>query len=165
MPFLSQLFFIFTNFTFSAKTKMKTTAYIFLFVSLLACNARTNEEKIENLNGYWIISKVETNEGKTKEYSFSSTVDYFELKNNKGFRKKVKPKLDGTYIVSEAIENIVVKVENDSINLYYSTGMDQWKETLIASEKNEITFLNEYGNKYTYERFTGFLEENGKKEQ
>ncbi|HET8809114.1 MAG TPA: lipocalin family protein [Flavobacteriaceae bacterium] len=145
---------------------LKKIVFIVLWISVVSCDTRSVEEKIDNLNGYWTISKVETNEGKTKEYSFSSTVDYFEITNNKGFRKKVQPKLDGTYVVTDDVENIVVKVENDSINLYYSTEMDQWKETLIASEANKITFLNEYGNKYTYERFTGYLNEtHGEKEQ
>ena len=145
---------------------LKKIAFITLWISAVSCNSSSPQEKIENLNGYWSISKVETNEGKTKEYSFSSTVDYFEIQNDQGFRKKVQPKLDGTYTVTDDVENVVVKTENDRINLYYSTEMDQWKETLIASEENKITFENEYGNKYTYERFTGYLNEaNGEKKQ
>lgn len=144
---------------------LKKIGFILLWIVGISCNIQTPQEKIENLNGYWMISKVETSEGKIKEYSFSSTIDYFEIKNNQGFRKKVQPKFDGTYVVGNDVENIVVKVENGRINLYYSTEMDQWKETLIASEKNEITFENEYGNKYTYQRFTGYLNETHDKEK
>ncbi len=132
---------------------MKITAYIFLFLSLFACNTETNNEQIENLNGYWAISKAERADGSVKDYAFSGLVDYIEIENNKGFRKKVKPKMDGTYFITNNEENIVVKVENDSINLYYSTKMDNWKETLISSGKNEIVLENEDGNKYTYKRF------------
>ena len=132
---------------------MKITSYIVLFLSLVACNTQTNKEEIENLNGYWTISNAETSEGTIKDYAFSGLVDYIQVKNNKGFRKKVKPKFDGTYFITDNEEDIVVKVENDSINLYYSTEMDKWKETLISSEKNEIVLKNENGNKYTYKRF------------
>lgn len=132
---------------------MKKAAYFLLFVFLVACNTQGSQEKIDNLNGYWTISKAETKRGSVKDYAFSGLVDYIEIKNNKGFRKKVKPKMDGTYFITNNEEKIVVKVENDRINLYYSTEMDQWKETLISSKENEIVLENENGNKYTYKRF------------
>lgn len=132
---------------------MKKAAYFLLFVFLVACNTQGSQEKIDNLNGYWTISKAETKGGSVKDYAFSGLVDYIEIKNNKGFRKKVKPKMDGTYFITNNEEKIVVKVENDRINLYYSTEMDQWKETLISSKENEIVLENENGNKYTYKRF------------
>jgi hypothetical protein len=113
-----------------------------------------------------MISKVEVESGESRDFGFAPTVDYIEIENKKGFRKKVKPRLNGTFIVTDDVENIVVKVENDSINLYYSTKMDQWKETLVSSDKNELVFENEQGKLYTYERFTGILDgTNGKTEQ
>lgn len=146
---------------------MKKTPYLLLLLLLLAsCNMQSPEEKIDNLNGYWGISKAEMIDGQIKEYSFNAVVDYIEIKNNKGFRKKVKPKLDGTYFVSNPIENIQVKIENDSIHLYYTTKMDQWMETLISSKENEIVLQNERGDKYTYKRFTGYLDiTHGEEEQ
>lgn len=131
---------------------MKKIACVLFFLSLVACDKQNPQEKIDNLNGYWTISKAETPEG-MREFPFSGLVDYIEIENNKGFRKKVKPKMDGTYFVTSKEESILVKVENDSINLYYSTEMDHWKETLIASEKDKIVLENENGNKYTYKRF------------
>lgn len=144
---------------------MKKSIYLLLFVSVWACNPRTPQEKIDNLNGYWAISKAEMADGQIKKYNFNALVDYFEIENNKGFRKKVKPKLDGTFLVTDNLEKIIVKIENDSINLYYSTGMDEWKETLIASEENKIVLKNEEGMEYSYKRFTGYLDEHGEKEQ
>ncbi|HET8838714.1 MAG TPA: lipocalin family protein [Flavobacteriaceae bacterium] len=145
---------------------MKKCIYLLLFFVLLACSRQTPQEKIENLNGYWAISKVETKNGKTKEYpAFNSLVDYIEINDNKGFRKKVKPKIDGSFLVTDDSEKIIVKVENDNINLYYSTGLDEWKETLIASEENKIVLQNEEGIEYSYKRFTGYLNEHGKKKQ
>lgn len=145
---------------------MRKSIYPLLFFVLLACERQTPQGKIENLNGYWAISKVETKNGETKEYpAFNSLVDYIEINDNKGFRKKVKPKIDGSFVVTDDSEKIVVAVENDSINLYYSTELYEWKETLIHSEENKIVLQNEEGMEYSYKRFTGYLNEDGKKEQ
>lgn len=132
---------------------------------LISCNEQASEEKIENMNGYWMISKMQTGSGEVREFKFAPTVDYIEIENKKGFRKKVKPRFDGTFIVTKDDENIEVRVENDSINLYYSTKMDEWKETLISSDENQLIFENEDGKQYIYERYTGILtEEDGKTE-
>lgn len=138
---------------------MKNLSYFLLFLFLASCNTQSPEEKIDNLNGYWGISKAEMIDGQIKKYSFNPMVDYIEIKDHKGFRKKVKPRLDGTYFVTDAIENLQVKIENDSIHLYYTTEMDQWMETLISSKENEIVLQNERGDKYTYKRFTGYLDQ------
>lgn len=138
---------------------MKKICALLFLVTLIACNTQSPQEKIDNLNGYWGISEAKMADGQVKDYTFNAVVDYIEInENNKGFRKKVKPKLDGTYIVTDDIENIEIKIENDSINIYYTTEMDQWMETLISSEKDEIVLKNEYGNEYTYKRFTGYLD-------
>lgn len=139
--------------------KMKKSIYFLLFISLMACDTQTPQEKIDNLNGYWAISKAELADGQIKEYHFNAVVDYIEIKDGQGFRKKVKPKLDGTYLVTDKMETINIKIENDSIHLYYTTEMDQWRETMVSSKKNELVFLNKHGNKYTYQRFTGYLDE------
>ncbi len=126
---------------------------------LISCNDRSSEEEIENMNGYWMISKMQTESGDVREFKFAPTVDYIEIENKKGFRKKVKPRFDGTFIVTKDDENITVKVENDSINLYYTTKLDEWKETLISSNENQLIFANEDGKQYIYERYEGILTE------
>ena len=133
---------------------MKKVIFLLFFGILFGC--QTPEEKIENLNGYWEIQKAELPEGITKEFPFSQLVDYIQVEGKKGFRKKVQPQFDGRFFSSEDHENFTVKVENDSINLYYSTPYDEWKETLLSSEENELRILNPRGIIYTYKRFTPF---------
>ena len=49
------------------------------------------------MNGYWEINSVMIEGKEIKNYPFSGTIDYFILdEKNKGFRKKVKPKIDGS---------------------------------------------------------------------
>lgn len=124
-----------------------------LIITTVACNRQSAEEKINNLNGYWEIKKADLPEGITKEFRFSELVDYIQVENGKGFRKKVRPQLGGSFITSEDRENFVVKVENDSINLYYTTPYNSWKETVILSEENDLKVINPRGIIYTYKRF------------
>ena len=123
---------------------------------MTSCNNQTSEEKIEHLDGYWEITKAELPEGITKEFKFSELVDYIQVDSTSGFRKKVRPQLDGTFIASDDVEIFNIKVENDSLNLYYTTPYTQWKETVISSEENELVVLNPKGIIYTYKRFTPY---------
>lgn len=134
---------------------------VFLIVS---CDTSSPQEKIDKLNGYWEIKLAELPEGVKKEFRFSEIVDYIQVEEKEGFRKKVRPQLGGTFITSEDRENFTVKVENDSINLYYTTPYNSWKETLLSSEEDEIKILNPRGIIYTYKRFTPYLSDYGQED-
>ena len=136
---------------------MKKFASLLLLLTLFAsCDTTPSEEKIANLNGYWEIKTAEMPDGSIKEFRFSEMVDYIVVENNEGFRKKVRPQLGGTFITSDDEELLEVKVENDSINLYYSTLYNSWKETLLSSGEDEIVVKNQHGIIYTYKEFTPY---------
>lgn len=126
--------------------------------------SKSPKKKIENLNGYWEIKLAELPEGISKEFRFSEIVDYIEVKEKEGFRQKVRPQLGGSFLTSGDRENFTVKVENDSINLYYSTPYNSWKETLLSSEEDEIKILNPRGIIYTYKRFTPYSSDYGQED-
>lgn len=133
--------------------------YLFLFLGfflITACNQGSSEEKIDKLNGYWEIKSAQLPDGSSKEFKFSEMVDYIQVEQRDGFRKKVRPQIDGTFTTSEDEETFTVKVENDSINIYYKTPFNNWKETLLSSKEDEISILNEQGIIYTYRKFTPY---------
>ena len=131
----------------------------------LSCDREASREKIDNLNGYWEITKAELPEGVIKEFKYSELVDYIKVDSAAGFRKKLRPQLDGSFIASEDVEIFEVKLENDSINLYYSTPYANWKESIISSEENELVVLNQDGIIYTYKRFTPYSGNYGQEDQ
>ena len=136
---------------------MKKGIFTFIFFSILiSCHNSSPEEKIENLEGYWEIEQADLPEGISKEFRFSEWIDYIEVDSMKGIRKKVKPQLDGGFITSEDSENFEIRLENDSLNLYYKTPFSEWKETVISSKADELVVLNRDGIIYTYKRFTPF---------
>ena len=134
---------------------MKKFVLVFFLSTLISCS-KSPEEKIDNLNGYWEIKKAELPEGITKEFKYSEIVDFFQVDSASGFRKKVRPQLDGSFVTSNDEEFFEVKLENDSLNLYYTTPYANWKETVLSSEEEQLVILNPDGIIYTYKRFTPY---------
>jgi len=124
------------------------------FISLLAisCQTKINPSDVHKINGYWEIEKVVFPEGKDKEYTINQTFDYFELKNNSGFRKKVSPQLDGSFLVNDSSEHVEIKEEKGIYYIYYSTEFSKWKEELVAISDDKLVTRNAAKNEYHYKR-------------
>ncbi len=128
---------------------------LFIFVSCKKQDTyNVTYEDIKNLNGYWEIAYVVLPDGTQKQYNFNKSIDFFEIKDSLGIRKKVQPQLNGNFIVTNDSEVFSLKTENDSIRMYYRTKITSWKETLISSKENEMSILNESGNLYFYKRYS-----------
>jgi hypothetical protein len=80
--------------------------------------------------------------------------DYFEIKNNKGIRKKVRPQLDGTFLVNDAFENVTVRFADDKVFLDYATPFMKWSEEVIALSAEELVLLNKDKMEYHYKKAT-----------
>ena len=129
----------------------------FLFITIctviISCKRENPKNYIRYLNGYWEIEKVILSFGAIREYSYNQNIDFFEVKDSIGIRKKVQPKLDGSFITTKDNEFFVLKIENDSLRLYYNTTLDSWKETVISAKENQIVIKNEAGNIYFYKSY------------
>lgn len=136
---------------------------LFLFVACNNTQEISDEEMIQNLNGYWKIDKVERPQfNDVKEYDFNNTAEYIELYPDlEGFRIKLQPQLDSTFKKSSKAETFTIKRENDSIKMHYKTPMDEWTETLISLEKDKFSVQNKKGFTYTYKRFESLAKELG----
>lgn len=133
---------------------MKNTFRI-LIVSLffVACQQKIEPTDISKINGYWEIEKVVFDQGKDKKYGMNESYDYFQIdKNNKGFRKKVMPQLDGTFLVNDAFENVTVRFEDDKVFLDYKTPYAKWSEELISISKDKLVFKNTQKKEYHYKK-------------
>lgn len=134
--------------------------FLFIGITLGACQSPSEKEVISQLNGYWKVTQVKDTEGQLREYSLSTNIDYIEIdSNHEGFRLKVQPQPDSTFLTTSKAEHFTIKQEEDSLRFYYETTMDNWKETLVSSKKDQFTVKNEQGITYTYERFKSIQDE------
>lgn len=119
---------------------------------MISCNKTISESDIKELNGYWEIEKAEMPDGEIKEYKINTIVDYFEIENNKGFRQKAMPQVNGEYLTNEVQESIeIVEIDGKTI-MKYHTDFADWQEQLITISKDELVVQNEHDIKYYYKR-------------
>ncbi|MDC8003477.1 hypothetical protein POV27_05405 [Aureisphaera galaxeae] len=127
--------------------------YVALLLICISCGRQSPEEHIPRLSGYWEIDQVTLPDGTVKDFQINTLIDYIEVLGDSGTRKKLAPKLDGTFQTTKAAEQFLLKIEKDHLHLYYKTPYAQWKETVIQSSDSLLTVQNEDGNTYTYKRF------------
>lgn len=120
----------------------------------IACSENP-ETYIEHLEGYWEIKEVTLANGNKKEYKFNETIDYISLNDSLyGFRKKLKPGINDTYFTSDNSENLSVKIENGSLNIYYDTPYAKWKETVLEATPENLRIINDSKDVYLYKKYT-----------
>ncbi|WP_271765876.1 lipocalin-like domain-containing protein [Aquimarina algiphila] len=129
-------------------TLMLTILWIFA-----SCTTTNPKENIQHINGYWEIKKVQLKDGSEKEYNFNQSIDFFEVNDSVGIRKKVQPKLDGGFIITKDSETFSLAIKNDSLRIHYKTSLATWTETIISVKENQMVIQNETGNVYFYNRY------------
>jgi hypothetical protein len=142
----------------------KTFMILVLSLLLLSCRQEIKSTDIAKLNGYWEIEKVVFDKGEEKDYGMNESFDYFDIKDNKGIRKKVMPQLDGTFLTSDSFENVAVRFKGDQVFLDYKTDYAKWSEELISISDKELVVKNQEKKEYHYKKAGPLnLLENGKK--
>ncbi len=130
-------------------------SFVIFFIS---CNKNNNIadnyiKNIKYINGYWEISKVIKNGQVIKNYDFNGTVDFYFLDDkNQGYRKKVKPIINGSFDIS--MHQMVLKIKEDKKNLYLVYGEnEEYSETLIKLDSMILITKNNDGRIFEYKRF------------
>lgn len=132
---------------------MKRLLIILLVVLTIGCS-KNPENYIEHINGYWEIEKVILPDGSEKNYTYNATIDFLNINDSlTGFRKKLKPTLDGKFTASIDAEILKLVIENDSLNVYYSTPFANWKETILFADNEKLKVINQNKNVYLYKRY------------
>lgn len=136
------------------KTDISSLICLTLLLLFTGCNERKPETFIPYVSGYWQIEEVTLLNGKKKSYNFSENIDYIEISDSmNGFRKKLQPRLNGTFLATESLERFNLKIENDSLNIYYSTPFSNWKETILKANESKLIIMNSSGDIYTYKNY------------
>lgn len=137
---------------------MKKLLFLVSIFTFIACQQHNPQEQLQHIDGYWEIERVERDGKVEKEYKFNETVDFFDFEKNEGLRKKAKPQLDGSFIVANSGEKITAKVENDSLRLHYNNAFDEWTETVLKADEDELVIKGKGDLVYHYKKFKGYLE-------
>lgn len=132
---------------------MKKVLTVLILLTLTSCT-NNPESFIEHLNGYWEIEEVTLADGTKKEYTYNDTVDFISINDSLiGYRKKLKPTFNGTFQTSSDTENLKAIIENNTLNLYYTTPFGNWKEIVLNATKDKLLIENEAKVIYLYKRY------------
>lgn len=132
---------------------MKNSLLIaFIAVLTVSCQSKVASTDIPKLNGYWEIEKVVFADGAEKEYTINQSFDYIAVEKNKGFRKKVMPQLDGTFLTNDLSETIAIKENDGKYTIDCSTAYAKWTEEIVSLSDAELVLRNPSKKEYYYKR-------------
>lgn len=132
---------------------MKKITILIVLMLFTSCFNRINEADLSQLNGYWEIEKVIFPDGQMKQYTINETVDFIKMDSLKGYRKKMKPTFEGTYITSDDAELFTISKQENRYLVTYKTPGDDWSETIKAISSNNFSVTNSENITYVYKRY------------
>lgn len=118
----------------------------------MSCKQEIVPADIQKINGYWEIVRVDIPDLEHKEYRMNEVFDYFEIKNNSGFRKKVMPQLDGTFLANDVSENVSVVFKDKKTFLKFKTQFTTWQEELTELRDSTMVLVNDKKIVYKYKK-------------
>ena len=137
---------------FFTNLSMKKAVVLFIVLTLSACQQKIKESDIAGLNGYWEIEKVVLADGTEKDYKINETIDYLQIKNDSGFRKKVTPQFNGKYLVNDQFEKIKVIFKGDKAFLEYTTDYAKWQDEIVQVSDDKLILRNALNIAYEYKK-------------
>ena len=130
-----------------------TTGILFLFVVSVSCGSKDTLDQIRFIDGYWEIKSVEMADGSTKEFTVNTSIDFIEVKGDSGVRKKLMPRLDGSFRAFPSSESFTFSHKNGNLLMYYKTPYASWVETVLKANDSLLIVKNKDGKKFVYRRF------------
>ncbi|MFN3942866.1 MAG: hypothetical protein ACK4K1_09540 [Flavobacterium sp.] len=131
---------------------MRFVIFFFSFIVFTSCDKADKIQNIEKLNGYWEIEKVEKDGDLIKSYTLNETIDYFYVKDSVGFRKKVKPQLDGTFLTNEVEQTFKIYTKESITSIHYDTIWNRNNE-IIWQLQDSILILKDQKTKFYFKRY------------
>ena len=131
---------------------MRQLLWIGIFF-IFSCQGKP-EAHLQFIEGYWEIVQVEK-EGKIiKSFSINPDIDYFKINNNEsGFRKKLKPRFDGSFETSRDTLKFDIEISENKLCLAYKIDILTLREHVEKASANRLIISNTEGFKYTYKPY------------
>jgi len=128
---------------------------VFLVVILMmfwGCKNDINPSELHLLNGYWKIEFITHNNETFYPKGEAQLLDFYEFDQQGGVRKKVQPKWDNTYSVTNDQNQFKLLLEEKACYLQFRTLWDEWRERIIAVDEKKL-ILEHQEKRYHYTRY------------
>jgi hypothetical protein len=109
---------------------------------------------IPYVEGYWEIVSATKDQKKIKDFKISGTIDYFKINDNlSGYRKKVTPRFDGAFEISQDQSNFKLSIEDHKLWINYNSNGVVYKEQILRANEASLIISNSNGFCYYYKPY------------
>jgi len=120
---------------------------------LISCESEVSTY-IPFIEGYWEIVNVTKDQKKVKDYKMSGSVDYFKVNADlSGYRKKVTPRFDGTFEISQHISEFTLSIKDNHLWVIYTNNNVTYSEKIVRANNSSLILSNSDGFIYTYKPY------------
>jgi hypothetical protein len=120
---------------------------------LISCKSEVSTY-IPFLEGYWEIVNVSKDQKKVKDYKMSGSVDYFKVNADlSGYRKKVTPRFDGSFEISQHISEFTLSIKDNHLWVIYTNNNVTYSEEIVRANNSSLILSNSDGFIYTYKPY------------
>ena len=132
---------------------MKKLILILLISLLYNCQSDVTNY-IPFVEGYWEIVSATKDQKKIKDFKISGSIDYFKINDDlSGYRKKVTPRFDGAFEISQDQSNFELSVEDHQLWIIYNSNGITYKEEITSASEASLIISNSDGFIYTYKPY------------
>lgn len=125
-----------------------------LLISLLCSCQSDVTNYIPFVEGYWEIVSATKNQKKIKDFKISGVIDYFKINDDlSGYRKKVTPRFDGAFEISQDQSNFKLSTEDHQLRINYNNNGIAYKEQIMRANETSLIISNSNGFSYTYKPY------------
>lgn len=127
--------------------------YPLLCLLLISCTANVKPADLDQLNGYWRIDKAVSPSGEEKQYKSTVDVDFFELDDQNGIRKKLKPLFNKQFNSSnDFVPFSIAFLENKCI-ITYNKQNQSWQEEVTTLTADKLKLKDARGVVFHYVKY------------
>ncbi|MGB2142992.1 MAG: lipocalin family protein [Flavobacteriaceae bacterium] len=132
---------------------MRQLLTLSFFILLISCKSEVSTF-IPFVEGYWEIVNVTKDQKKVKNYKMSGSVDYFKVNPDlSGYRKKVTPRFDGTFEISQHISEFTLSIKDNHLWVIYTNNNVTYSEEIVRANNSSLILSNSDGFIYTYKPY------------
>jgi hypothetical protein len=125
-----------------------------LLISLLYSCQSDVTNYIPFVEGYWEIVSATKDQKKIKDFKISGVIDYFKINDDlSGYRKKVTPRFDGAFEISQDQSNFKLSIEDHQLRINYNNNGIDYKEQIMRANETSLIISNSNGFSYTYKPY------------
>jgi hypothetical protein len=125
---------------------------IALLMMSWGCKNDINPSDLKLLNGYWKIEFITHKNETFHPKGLTQLLDFYEVDTKGGVRKKVQPKWDNTFSVTDDQNQFKLLIEEKAYYLQFKTLWDQWRERIIVIDEKKL-ILEHQEKRYHYSRY------------